>query len=377
MNMIRYTFGTLLILSLLSCGGSSDSVESPPLLRPVKYAIISDAASQEIHTFSGVAQAEKESKLSFRVSGTVRNLNIKLGDRVRKGQLIATLDPVDYTIQAEQASASTKGAEANLKSAENQMLIAKSNYNRIERLYENNSIPLSEFEQAKSNLETAQSQYEASLTQVTSSQKQYEVAANQVQYTRLVAPFSGVITAVNIEANELIASGNPIAVLSATNNPEVNVGIPENLIAQIKKKQQVKVAFSVLPNQPFNGIVEEVSFAAGNTPTYPAIIRIENPSPTIRPGMAANVTFNLSAPDAQGFILCPVKAIGSGPDGAFAFVLTDTDDGAYLVKKRQVDIGKLQPGGFEVKAGLEKGERVAVAGLKALLDGMKVTLLEE
>ncbi|MEL6277086.1 MAG: efflux RND transporter periplasmic adaptor subunit, partial [Bacteroidota bacterium] len=328
-------------------------------------------------TFPGVAQAEKEANLSFRVSGTVRNLNIKLGDRVRKGQLIASLDPIDYSIQADQATASEKGAEANLQSAETTLINARANYQRIEKLYENNSVALSEFEQAKSSYESAQSQYEAAKTQVTSAEKQTQSARNQVNYTRLTAPFSGIITAVNIEANELVGSGSPIAILSSISKPEINVGIPENLISRIKKGQKADISFSVLPNQSFKGTVQEVSFAAGNAPTYPAIIRIDNASAEIRPGMAANVRFDLGDPGAEKKLVSPVKAIGSGADGNYAFVLETTQEGSYKVNKRSVKVGDLLPDGFIVLDGLQEGDLVATAGIKSLLDGMEVTLLEE
>lgn len=373
----------ILGLALLSsCSDKHDfSEEDKTILRPVKYGQVNYSHGYGAHTFSGVAQADQQANLSFRVGGTVRTLDVKLGDRIRKGQLIATIDPTDYSIQAEQASASQKGAEANLKSAETQLIIARSTYQRIEKLYENNSVPLSDFEQAKSNYESAQSQYEASKTQVTSASKQTQSARNQVNYTRLEAPFNGVITMVHVEVNELVGSGNPIAELSSEVNPEVNVGIPESYISQIKKGQDVKISFSVLPQQTFNGRVHEVSYAAGNSPTYPAIIRIINPSEEIRPGMAATVSFYEGGKEdnLKKELICPVKAVGEDATGNFAFVLeaTDSGNGAYTAKKQAVKIGDLVDGGFEVKEGLKEGQIVATAGLRSLLDGMKVKLMEE
>lgn len=368
----------LFSLALLNtCSGKRE--EAAPAgapLRPVKYGMVSYAQDAGARTFSGVAQAGQKANLSFRVGGKIRAINVKLGDRVRPGQLIAAIDPVDYSIQAEQASASEKGAEANLKTAETQLIIARSNYRRIEKLYENNSVPLSDFEQAKSSYESAQSQYEAAKTQVTSAVKQSESARNQVSYTRLEAPFEGVITAVYIEVNELAGSGTPIAEISSEAGPEVNVGIPENYIAQIRKGQKVKARFSVLPGQAFEGVVYEVSYAADNSPTYPAIIRITNPSSEIRPGMAAEVTFHSEGNGAAPRLLCPVKAVGEEGGSNFTFVLLPAEGKAYTVKKQPVKLGEMLPGGFEVKDGLEEGQLVATAGLRSLLDGMNVKLME-
>lgn len=374
--MKKYLYICLAGLLLVSCAKEQQEVMVESL-RPVKYKEVTRSGGKHVYTFSGVAQSDKEANLSFRVAGTVRTMNVKLGERVKKGQLIATLDPSDYSIQADQASASEKGSEANLKSAETQLIITRSNFQRIEKLYENNSVPLTEFEQAKSNYETAQSSVDAAKTQVTSASKQTESARNQVNYTRLTAPFSGVITMLIVEANELVGSGSPVAALSSEKKPEVNVGIPENLISKIKKDQPVTIHFSVLEGEPLKGSVYEVSYAAGSSPTYPAIIRIDNPSEEIRPGMAAAVTFNLGGEEGKNLLVSPVQAIGEDGQGNFAFVLQKADSTGYIVKKRAVQIGELLPEGFEIKSGLKEGEMVATAGLRSLLDGMKVRLMEE
>ncbi|MEM6767408.1 MAG: efflux RND transporter periplasmic adaptor subunit [Bacteroidota bacterium] len=365
------------ILLLQACGGDTDE-QTTTQLRPVRYGTISQSSGKDVHFYSGVAQASMETNLSFRVSGTIRNMAVDLGDRVRTGQLIATLDPVDYSIQAEQAAASQKGSEANLKSAETQLIVARANYYRVEKLYENNSVPLSEFEQAKSNFETAKASFEAAQTQVLSSNKQTQSAINQVNYTKLTAPFSGIITAVNAEENEIFPSGNPVAILSSESDPEVMVGIPENIISRIKNGMKVEVTFSVLTDQRFEGTIREISYAAGNSPTYPAIVRIDNPTNEIRPGMAANVIFNLgeTAKDQPSYLVGPVQAIGEDENGNFVFVLEKADSTAYQAKKRKIEVGALLPDGFVIQHGLEEGELVATAGLKSLLDGMTVTLMQ-
>ena len=364
-----------LVLALSACGGE-ETVESTEVsLRPVRYQAISYAQGGAQHTYSGVAQADQLSKLSFRVGGTIRSMEVKLGDRVRRGQLIATIDPSDYSIQADQASASEKGAEANLQSAETQLINARSNYQRIEKLYENNSVPLNDFEQAKSAYESAQSSYEAALTQVTSAQKQSQSARNQVSYTRLTAPFNGVITAVNAEVNEIVGSGTPIAELSSEAKPEVRVGIPENFISSVRAGQKVNIQFSVLPGEVFAGTVSEVSYAAGSSPTYPAIIQIDNASSDIRPGMAATVSFG-GRGDAPAALVCPVQALARDMDGNFVYVLEKASDEAYVAKRQSIEVGEMLPNGFVIKGGLEEGQLVATAGLKSILDGMQVKLME-
>lgn len=363
-------------LLMIGCGGAEVNTVTEAPLRPVRSQVIGYSAQAGVHTYSGVAQADKQSKLSFRVSGTVSGLKVKLGDVVRKGQVIATIAPLDYSIQAEQANASTKGAMANLESANTQLINARSSYQRIEKLYESNSASLSDFEQAKSAYESAQASYDAASTQVTSSEKQLQSARNQVNYTRLVAPFSGVITALNTEVNELVGSGAPVAELSSVSNPEVRIGIPENFISSIKRGEMVDIVFPVLPNKVYAGKVSEISFATGGSPTYPAIIAINTPSQTIRPGMAATVTFKQKA-SGDATLTCPVKALGKDTEGTFVFVLEKSTGERYTVRRHAVEVGTLLPDGFAVKTGLTKGQLVATAGLKSLLDGMQVRLMAE
>ncbi|MEM6772657.1 MAG: efflux RND transporter periplasmic adaptor subunit, partial [Bacteroidota bacterium] len=284
--------------------------------------------------------------------------------------------PADYSIQAQQADASAKGSVANLEAAETQLINARSAYQRLEKLYENNSVPLSDFEQAKSSYESAQANYDAAATQVTSAEKQLQSARNQVSYTRLTAPFPGIITAVNSETNELVGSGTPVAELSSTAKPEVRIGIPENFIAQIKKGEAVSISFSVLPEQVFTGRVSEISFATGGSPTYPAIITIDKPSEAIRPGMAANVTFRKKTA-GDDMLICPVKALGKDTESTFVYVLEKSTDGGYTAQRQTIDVGALMADGFAIKSGLSEGQLVATAGLKSLLDGMQVALLEE
>ena len=366
------------ILLFYSCGGNDEATVVKEVIRPVKYAKISSGTISGSHSFNGIAQAEKESNLSFKVSGNIRSLNVKVGDKVRKGQLLATLDASDLSIQADQANASLKGAEAQMKAAETSMKIAKSTYERIERLYESNSVSVAEFDQAKSQYESAKSQYDASKTQVTSAGKQTQAASNQVSYTRLNAPFSGIINQQMIELNELCAAGSPVFKLSSDGNSEVNVGIPENYIGKIKKGQKVQVQFSVLGDNTFNGNVTEISYATQGGTTYPAIVKLSNTNENIRPGMAATVRFDFgSGGDAtKEKIFAPMSAVGENQNGNFVFVLQKSSDNVYTVQRKSVEVGGMDESGFVIDKGLKSGDLIATAGLSSLLDGMKVKLME-
>ncbi len=360
---------------LISCGEKKKAVVVESI-RPVKFGKVMMSGDALSETFSGSAQSSKESKMSFKVSGTLTKLNVKVGDMVRKGQLIAKVDQTDYSVQYQQSLANNKSSETQIKSAQSQLTNSKATYQRIEKLYENNSVSISEFEQAKSALELAEASYSAALAQANASEKQVESAQNQVRYSTLVAPFSGVITAVMVEENELVGSGTPVATISAMGDPEISVGIPEVFISKVKRNQMVDIVFSSMPNQVFSGKIYEVGFSSQGGSTYPVTVRIIKPTEDIRPGMVADVRFSFSSgeKDAQKMVT-PIASVGEDSNGHFVFGLTQEGEN-YLVKKKKIQIGELTTAGFEIKSGLTNGELVATAGLNTLLDGMKVRLLE-
>ena len=367
-----------LILPLFFACGGGEAETTTEIIRPVRFGKVVKIGGAETHTFSGSAQSSKSVDLSFRVAGTITSLKVKLGDFVKAGQTIAVLDATDYNIQYEQAVANKKSAETQIKSAQTSLITAKSTYERIEKLYENNSVPLSEYEQAKSAYEGAKSQYDAAQAQGTASEKQVEASKNQVVYARLKAPFSGVITQLNVEENELVNSGMPVAVLIAAGTPEVNVGLPEIFINKVKKGQKVGIHFSVLPESDFEGMVTEIAFSSANASTYPVVLEILKPTEDIRPGMAASVTFNFDEESSEEtFLVTPVKSVGEDAQGNFVFLLEKQDDSVFKATRKSIEIGQLLGQGFEVKSGLSEEDLVATAGLQSLLDGMRVRLFED
>lgn len=387
-NSIPNPFLLLFLFFAIGCGVEEETIKEE-VIRPVKYMSISTTDVSDMHTFSGTSQAKEESNLSFRVAGKVNKIYVKVGQKVKKGALIAALDAADYNIQLQQAVSQQQGSAANqqssatqIKSAEGNFIAARSAYNRIEKLYENNSVSLSEFEQAKANYEAAQasfkaaeSQYDATKSQTQTSTQSIQNARNQVAYTRLTAPFSGVITSINVEANELVGSGTTIVNLSSIGKPEIKVGVPELLISKVKPGMMAEVVFSVLPEKSFQAKVNEVGYSAMNGSTYPVTVDLLSFDEIIRPGMPADVTFSFEVPtgDAQKVIVTS-SAVGEDSKGRFVLTIVEIGENQGTIKKQYVKIGKLRNNGFEILEGLQNDMKIATAGLNTLLEGDKVRL---
>lgn len=367
----------ILLILLVSC--EKKTAETEQVIRYIKYEKVELSSGLESHTLSGVAKPQNETNLSFKAAGTLSSVNVKLGDVVKKGQLIATIDPADYAIQTNQAASQKEGAVANAKAAEAQLINAKATYDRVTKLYENNSVALSEYQQAKAALDGAQAQYDAAISQINTSNQQLKAAGNQVSYTRLVSPMDGVITAVQMEANEIANAGMLIAKVSSLGRPEVEVSVPEIFINKLKLGQQATIKFPSFPEQEFQAEIEEIAFTSEKSTTYPVILKILNPADEIRPGMVAEVVFivNNDKGISKNELVAPIKSVASGTEGNYVFkLIPDNENGVYIAKKIAIELGDITADGYIIKSGLIQGDLVAVAGLRALYDGKKVKLLE-
>ncbi|MFK5952326.1 MAG: efflux RND transporter periplasmic adaptor subunit [Desulfobacterium sp.] len=345
-------------------------------VRPVRYTLLKAEQQGTKSTFSGTAVADRESSLSFKVNGTVQSIKVKVGDKVHTGDLLAQLDKTDLKVDLDSSRSGLSEAKADAQSSQTAVYTSHSTYNRIQKLYENDNVSLSEFEQARGDYETAQARLQASKSRITTEKSKLKAAENQLKYTGLFAPFDGIINDSVVEENEEIASGASIFILSGLGNLEVNVNVSDNYISRIKKDMECQVTFPGLPETPFEGRVTEVPYAATDAPTYPVTIAIQTKDERLRPGMAAEVNFHFDTLQGKN-LYAPVDAVGEEGGENFVFIIETTEDTKAVAKKRKVSLGALTEKGFLVKEGLTSGERVATSGLQSLLDGMAVKLLKD
>ena len=357
---LNSAFPILLMLLLgVRCSSKNDTAQQ--VIKPVKYERASKSGSSTGRTFSGAAKAGVQRILSFRVGGTLQRIYVRVGQKVRKGNLMAVLEPSDYQLSYEEADASVKNADALEKQA-------KSNYERMRILYENENTSLSEYESAKANYASAKASEKAA-------KQKRKQAQSQLNYTRLYAPSDGIINNVYVEENENVSTGSQIVTLSSGDNLEVLVGIPESFITQISDNQKAGVRFSALSGKVYEGRVSEISYAIDQqTSTYPVTLKLEGDTQGIRPGMAADVNFTFTRENSLATLMVSPKAVGEDQKGNFVFVLERENENIYVARKRAIRLGKLTGEGFEVQSGLNGEELIATAGLQTLLDGMKVRI---
>ena len=358
-QIIRLLFGFIVIYGLMGCTSHEEEGE---LIRPVRYEVVGQAAQASERTFSGVSQAGKEVKLSFRVSGMVTKVFINVGDKVKQGNLIAAVDDTDANLTLQQA-------EVSVEKSRVQMETARSNLSRIRGLYENNNVSLSDYEAAKSTSAAAKAAFNAD-------KRSLELQKRILGYYRLYAPMNGIVTAVDIEPNENVAAGQVVAELNAGDEIEVNVGIPEAIISNVRSGDEVEVRFTSHPDTKFPGIVSEVAFAANvQTSTYPVTVKLLGDMSKLRPGMSADVTFQFKEKNQDKMspaLLVPTHAVSEDNIGSYVFVLEESTTETTVVHRKRVNVGKLTRNGFEILDGLSEGDLVVTAGMSKMRDGMTV-----
>ena len=354
--------GALLILSsLIGCGEPETEVEE--VIRPVRYLVAEPASASRARIYSGTSKSALESRLSFKVSGTVEALPIYIGDQLKKGQLIAQLDASLLELQAQQSEANLIQAQASLRNAE-------AGYQRVRGLYAGNNA-------SRDDLDTARAAAESAEAQVKAAEKQLELAQLNVSYSRLYAKTDCTVASIDVEVNENVSPGNPIATVTCGSALEVELAVPESLIGELSNGIPATVRFDAVRDQTFSGTVSEVGVAVGSGATFPVTVAIDGAHPDLRSGLAAEVRFDLATGEQGELYLVPLSAVVEDGGEKFVYLAMPEGDGDLAtIERRSVQIGELTDLGLEVLEGLSPGDRVVTAGTSVIREGLKVKLGE-
>lgn len=361
------TCNVIVLVSLLALGAcGKDEAPTEEQLRPVRYITVSDASEFRDRSFSGTSKSSRESRLSFKVSGTVMTIPVQIGQRLNAGDLIAELDPASYVLQEQQAQASLVEAQANDRKA-------AADYQRTKGLYANDNASLND-------LESARAQAESSRAMVAAAGKALEIARLNLSYTKLSADTECSIASLDIEVNENAQAGQQVAAVSCGDSFEITMNLPESLIGLVDNSTPVRISFSSIPNKQFSGVISEISVTSvSGSAGFPVVIRITDTDPGLRSGLAANVTFQFDSAAATGAgVVIPVSAVISDPAGTFVFVAVPAEtDGEATVARREVSVGELSQFGIEIENGLSVGDLVITAGVSVIREGQRVLVSAE
>jgi HlyD family secretion protein len=249
-----------------------------------RLAAVERGSLQSAVSATGALSAVRTVQVGTQVSGQVSAIYVDFNDRVRKGQLLARIDP---TLQQQ----AVQDAQAGLERAQAQLSLARAEYERNKQLFDAKIVTASEFGTVESNFSVQQAN-------VKSARIALERAQKNLGYTAIYAPIDGVIVERNVDVGQTVAASlsAPQLFLIANDLSQMQIlaSVSESDIGAIKEGQQVKFTVQPYPNQSFTGTVRQVrlqSTTQDNVVNYTAVVGVSNPDGKLLPGMTATVQF--------------------------------------------------------------------------------------
>lgn len=319
----------------------NQEVKVSEAIRVTTYRVASQDKATVLQ-YSGTVEAYRTIPLTFQVQGIVQQVLVQEGDRVRKGQLLAVVDPADY--------------ENVYRASLAKYQQAKDAYDRLKTVYDQGSLPEIKWVEITTGLEQARSSM--------------EIARNNLNKCRLYAPEDGFIGRRNIEPGQstLALTTAPLELVKIE-QVYVKVPVPEQEVNRLCVGQQVNFNVAATGNQMYTGKITNISPVADMfSRTYAAKILVSNPSYTLKPGMVCDVKIPLSANGTSLHI--PYRAVTTDDnDRAFVFVVNIN---THRVSKRLVQVGQYAGSDVEVVAGLQAGDLIVLDGKEKLSDNQQV-----
>ena len=330
------------VLATVGCGNKTkDQAETQTVVAEVAPSVtVQQVFVKEVPqeaTYTSTIQPYIKNNIVPQTAGRITKINVEIGDRVRKGQVLAEIDKT----QLHQAQLQLSNAEVEL--------------GRLKALYEAGGL-------SKSDLDAVELQYNVAKTQV----------ENLIENTTLLSPIDGVITARNYDVGDMYAMAAPIFTVEQIKPVKLLVAISESDYSKVKKGDRVSIKAEAFPDLVFDGRVERIYPTIDpTTRTFTSEVVVSNNFSTLRPGMFVRVTVNFGTnknvviPD-----VAVVKQQGSGE--RFVYVLNA--DGTVSYQK--VQLGRRMGSEYEVLEGVADSATVVVGGQIRLKDGVKVSVSE-
>jgi RND family efflux transporter MFP subunit len=345
-----------LVLPVHFSGCSQQAETSAPEARPVRTVTVETRQAGVPITMTGRIEAEDEVARSFRIGGRILESDLKVGNRVEPGQLIARLE-------SQNELNSLRAAKANLAAAQAQLTQSRNHYERQETLLSQGWTTRANYDQAKKGLQTAQSQVDAAEAQLKS-------AHDLVSFTEIRADTSGVVTVLGPSAGEVVQPGQMIIRLARKDGRDAVFDVAAQVLRNAPTNPDILIVLTDDPKVTARGRVRTVAPQANPvTRTFEVKVGLIDPPPAMRLG--ATVTGRMEG-DSVPVINIPATALTKFNSQPAVWVV---DPSNKIVSIRNVDVLRYDPARVAVSGGLTTGEVIVTAGVQALHPGQKVRLL--
>jgi RND family efflux transporter MFP subunit len=360
------TFVVTSVIGLSSC--SREQRSAAPSMETVQNIAVFGAQKGNIPDLLeaiGTVHATQSSDLASQMMGNIVEVRVHEGDRVQRGQVLAVIDDSQPRAALERATAANVGARQQLVAADSELALAESTLKRYQNLYERKSVSPQEFDEVRARQQAALAHRDMAQAGQAQTKAALAQARTSLDYTRIRAPFDGVVTAKRADSGSLASPGIPIFTIEDVRRYRLEVTVNENDLRYVRTGQQVLFAIDALDNAGQKGkIVQIVPAADAASRTF--LVKIELPTDTrLRSGLFGRVQF--SRGERQG-LLIPRSAVVERGQLEGVFVL----DQNKVASLRYITLGKLCGSEIEVLAGLQDGERLVAQPGELDLNGKRV-----
>ncbi|MBQ3247572.1 MAG: efflux RND transporter periplasmic adaptor subunit [Alistipes sp.] len=321
----------------VACSGNekTQAVEQTKELSKVTVATAARRNVTQSVSFTGTVEAQVVNNIASQQPLRITKILVDVGDHVKAGQTLVTLD------------------NSSLVQASAQLENSKKEYERAKELYEFGGASKSEFDGRKLSYEVAKSAYN-----------------NLVENTTLVSPVSGVVSARNFDVGDM-ASGYPVLVVEQIRPVKIMINVSESLFSKIKRGMKVYVTLDAYGDEKFAGRIARIYPTINNTTrTFQVEVSIPNNDERIRPGMFARVTLPYATVNR---VIISDRAVNKlmGSGDRYVFIYNPADS---TVRYSKVELGQHMDYEYEVISGVEAGDQVVVLGQLGVTNGEKVEL---
>jgi len=331
------------MLLCASCGNKNeDAKEAPP--HSVLTQRVSGAQMSSEKSLSGVVTERAELGIGFKTAGQILQVNVREGQYIKAGQLLATLDSKDYKLQLDATQIQYDQTAREVE--------------RLRKLYEGKAATGSDLDKAESGLKQLAVQLQS-----------YK---NQLSYTRLTSPASGYVQKVNFHRGEMVNAGTPVFTVLSAGQAQVEVNIP---MAIYQHRNRIRAIRCTAAGRTYNMHLSSVTPKADNNQLMKALLSFSGATgKEITPGLSVTVDFLMTEDGAIGSFSLPLGALFEDSGRHCVWVVNNDS----TVSAREVAIGAVDASGqVTIKGGLNGSETVVKAGADALHDGEKVKIVEK
>jgi RND family efflux transporter MFP subunit len=341
-------------LLLLGCGEQVEPGKirrESPSITDVEVMALSLETIPSMYEAVGTVRAKNVSILASKITGTVTDIKVREGSKVKKGETLLTID--DREITAKLAS-----AQGNLEAAKAQEVLARDTYYRHLNLFDKKVITKQEFQ-------TVETRYRVAEQEVNRMHAEIRRLKALLTYTRLWAPTDGLITKRHVDIGSLITSGIPLVTMEDVKSGyRLEVWVEENMTKRVRLGEEVKIFVDALGNESFSGRVSEIT-PATDPLSRSFMVKIDVDAPDLRSGMFGKAMFPM---EPRQVLLVPKKVILER--GQLSGVYVVNKEG--LVSFRLIKTSRALKDSIEVISGLSPGEEIIVSGLDKVMEGAKI-----